>query len=532
MNRTASRRALGLAAVVLLAGCSDAGNIFAPALMSPETTATDRVASFSTSSSDPAFGTMSAVTYTEVWDGRGTDSEACSQVDGDLRPPTGWIHWVFSTKGSSTDAELTLSAGGSVSQYSPGPPLNAEVWHFYTPFYDLDTLEAEIVLFGGDAGPGGGLVISDFCPGQLERLEVKKTAHTTFTREYDWSIHKSVATENGHKLEGHPKIWLYTNGSGDETATWTVDVKYKGYQDRDWNVSGHITIRNTGAVDAVITSVDDVLAGTPINVSCGVTFPYTLPTGETLTCSYSEDGYVVGKNVVTVTTERDTYGPAEADIVWGAPTTEINKTVNISDRSDLFGEVALGTATAPNNARFTYTKDFAWADFGADKCGSYSYDNRATIVETGASDDATLKVNVQCFLDETAYAKGDEAECFVPTFSNWGWTNKVGPGTHSWDLWAGAAGCDTGKGTLVGSVTVKYDGWGIVTVHFDVDPAYGLLESHVYAGTTKFPKVQQGRRLVDTVAPGQYTNTGPFDGRDIWVIAHAVVGFPDPDFGP
>jgi hypothetical protein len=40
----------------------------------------------------------------------------------------------------------------------------------------------------------------------------------------------------------------------------------------------------------VITAVDDVLAGDPIDVDCGVTFPYMLPVGETLICTYSEDG--------------------------------------------------------------------------------------------------------------------------------------------------------------------------------------------------------------------------------------------------
>jgi hypothetical protein len=59
--------------------------------------------------------------------------------------------------------------------------------------------------------------------------------------------------------------------------------------------------------------------------------------------------------VVTVTTERDTY-TAEAAIIWGAPDLEINKTVNIKDISDLFGEVDLGTVTAPNGARSSTTR--------------------------------------------------------------------------------------------------------------------------------------------------------------------------------
>jgi hypothetical protein len=45
--------------------------------------------------------------------------------------------------------------------------------------------------------------------------------------------------------------------------------------------------------------------------------------------------------------------------------------------------------------------------------------------------------------------------------------------------------------------------------------------------------VQVGRKLVPTVAPGQYYNAGPFPaGTQVYVIAHAVVGMPDPNFGP
>jgi hypothetical protein len=94
-------------------------------------------------------------TYTENWDGRGTDSERCELAGQEGRPESGWIHWVFSTKGESTDAKLTLGGTGS-GTYSPGEPLNAEVWHFYTPFFELEGLTATIELFGGDPARAAG----------------------------------------------------------------------------------------------------------------------------------------------------------------------------------------------------------------------------------------------------------------------------------------------------------------------------------------------------------------------------------------
>ena len=146
--------------------------------------------------------------------------------------------------------------------------------------------------------------------------------------------------------------------------------------------------------------------------------------------------------------------------------------------------------------------------------------------------DATLKVNVQSFIYETAYTKGDPATCFIPTFRNWGWTNPIGPGTYEMDLWAAAGQCDTSKGTLVGSVTVVYGADGYVNVTYNVDSPYILKETHVHAGYDMFPQQQRGRRTVNTVAPGQYYNADPFDGSQVYVIAHAVVGMPDPNFGP
>jgi len=361
-----------------------------------------------------------------------------------------------------------------------------------------------------------------------EELDVSKTADTSYTREHFWDIDKSVETENGAFVNGTPKVWLYIDGSGDETATWTVDVTYEGFEDSDFNVSGEITIENTGDLDAVITYVDDVLAGEAIDVDCDVTFPYTLPVDETLTCTYDEDvdSKVEGKNEVTITTERDDYS-AEAPIVWGDPTTEINETVTVEDISDLFGEVELGTVTAPNDDTFTYDEDFAYADF--EKCGSFAYDNTATIVETDQSASATLKVNVQCF--ESAWAKGgvdvDEVLPFCDAgFNNWGWTNQIEPGDYTMDLWAGAGQCDTDKGTLVGTVTVVYDDDGNVTADFVLDEGE-VGSTAFYAGYDEFPTLRNGRR---TTAPGQYANASPFDGSAIWTIAHANV--PDPNFGP
>jgi hypothetical protein len=474
------------------------------------------------------------------WTGQGSGSLRCDKLGEGPRTTDGWIHWVVTSATDVTAAELVLGGSGS-GEYGIYERHGGTI-HFFTPYFDVATLTAT-VYYNGSLGNNSQFVISDYCPAggeaeEREVLTVTKSAVTSYTRTHYWSIDKYVDTENGYEHEGYPKIWLFVNGSGDETATWTVDVTYEGYEDSDFNVSGTITIENTGNAAANITSVQDLLAGTPIDVDWGgVEFPYTLEVGQNLTGTYSVDveSKIEDYNVVTVTTERFDY-VGYAEVVWGDPTTEVNKTVTVVDTSDLLGEVTLGTVTAPDNAQFTYTEDFAWEDYGAEGCGEYTYDNTAEVIGDNEvvldSADATLKVNVQCYIYETAYAKGSSAICFIPTFANWGWTNPITPGTYEMDLWAAAGQCDTSKGIKVGTVTVVYNGGGYVTVNYNVAFPYSLEETHVYAGTTKFPQVKQGKKTVSTVAPGQYYNASPFGGGTVYVIAHAIVGIPDPNFGP
>jgi hypothetical protein len=150
----------------------------------------------------------------------------------------------------------------------------------------------------------------------------------------------------------------------------------------------------------------------------------------------------------------------------------------------------------------------------------------------------TNKVNC-----ETAYAKleGDyevDATCFLNDgFDRWGWTNKITVnGEYILPLYAGAAQCDISKGTLVGEVKVNYAADGTVTVQYLItDPAYYMSEAHVYIGCNDYPKVKQGKKMVETVAPGQYTyNASGLDhvtdltvtftelSDGFYIIAHAV----------
>jgi hypothetical protein len=470
--------------------------------------------------------------------------------------------WHFVVKGRDSFVSLVATFEGDIKVDGElGPQAGGEKHMYVLAPGGLDLIAVSAVT-----DPAGAVfVLSHICPPGQEPpediLSVSKTADTSFTRTHKWSIDKKVETENEFEHNDLPKIWLYTDGSGDESATWTVDVTYDGYDDSAFVIYGDITISNPAGNKGTVTInsvVDDLgLAEyNDITLVCKdadntVIDPVGYPLGleETITCTYSvsfgntkpaDDG----TNTVTVAW-TDSLGEPQIPVVetdgweFGDPTTEINKTVNVEDISNLFGTVDLGSVTAPNGDSFDYDKPFAWADYGAAGCDDYQYDNTATIVETGASASATLLVNVQCFVYETAYAKGDgttsdpqadETRCFIQDgFSQWGWTNKIPSGdeTYTWELWAAAGQCDTGKGTLVGTVTVTRTN-GTVNVVFNVADGYDLQNTHVYVGTNEYPVVR-GKK---TVAPGQYTNPGGFNGSAVWVIAHAVVGIPDPNFGP
>lgn len=381
-------------------------------------------------------------------------------------------------------------------------------------------------------------------PDLSSTLDVTKTVETSYTRTHNWGgITKTVHTDKGFMEYGDSKVWLYTDGSGNENAYWTGTVDYEGYTDSDFTVSGEITILNSGQNSVTINSISDLLGDEKISIQAtGVNLPYTLPAGQTLTCEYSYSSPTVkpeGSNLVTVTTADDKQFSCSVPIIWNDPTTEVNKDIIVHDIStNSFSNVVTETdypVSAPLDlmpqtlVAMQYQQFFAWTDFLP---GDYTIHNTASIVGTEKSAEETVRVNVQGYVYETAYAKGDNPTCFTPTFTNWGWTNKITtPGTYTMDLWAGAAQCATSKGTNVGTVTVVYSNDGYVTVTYNVAAPYTNEETHVYAGYDMFPKDSKGKL---TVAPGAYSNHSPFTdlSKPIYVITHAKVGIPDPAFGP
>lgn len=149
---------------------------------------------------------------------------------------------------------------------------------------------------------------------------------------------------------------------------------------------------------------------------------------------------------------------------------------------------------------------------------------------------------------ETAFAYGGSgATCFLDIdedgdgkndFNRWGWTNLIpGPGIYNFDIYAGAGQCDLSKGTLVGTLTVVYDG-STASISYTTSGPFWMEEVHLYVGTEILARDVNADF---TVAPGQYPLVDDFVGTKtsvmhqvtglaggaIYVVAHAVVCAPE-----
>jgi hypothetical protein len=203
-------------------------------------------------------------------------------------------------------------------------------------------------------------------------VRVTKTATTTFTRTYQWTIEKSVTPETLHMFRGD---------SG--TVQYTVAVAKTGFTDSNWAVSGGISIYNPAPFSATITGVTDDVSGVAAPVNCSVTFPYVLTAGGTLNCTYSTaltDGSARTNTATATTSGAVGSGSGTASVTFGAPTTEVNATINVSDTNG-------GSWQFSDSGSVTYTRTFT--------CDAAEgvHDNIATILETGQSDDASVTVN-------------------------------------------------------------------------------------------------------------------------------------------
>jgi hypothetical protein len=341
-------------------------------------------------------------------------------VAGNPSCPAGFIEFKIEPVASGDYTDGVLQVSITVNNTSAGETFDWEsnfgIDHVIVKggpnanLYSYNPEETEDDGLHAPAGPSGkwaGLSHISFCY-DIE-LEVEKTAETSFTRTYLWEIDKT-AVEVDKVDELVYEIFYEV----------TVSQASPAYEDSDWAVAGEISIHNPHpSLAATITDVSDVislLGETDIDavVDCGADFPINLAAGGDLTCEYSAD-LPDGQdrlNTATVTTSGSIGGDeATADVIFGDPTTELDKCVDVYDDAgtpgdtsdDVFlgtvcipGEAGAGEFEAPHTFEFSTTHEFDEAVCDTE----VEITNVATAIgqdtETEITADETVFFVVQC----------------------------------------------------------------------------------------------------------------------------------------
>lgn len=221
-------------------------------------------------------------------------------------------------------------------------------------------------------------------------LGVTKSARTEHDRTYTWSITKTASTDTVTLSPGQ----LVQVG-------YTVSVSAVP-ADSGWAANGTITVTNGAPIPATLNGVTDALPGGSASVECGVTFPYLLAAGSSLSCTWTSDLPDASARTNTATaTLRNT--PSGTTDFTGTATVDFSSaTIDHVDEcvslSDTFPGAGLGDTCFANGATQTFTYNRWIGPY--DVCGTYSVENEASFEtnDGGAtgSDDATIAVNVPC----------------------------------------------------------------------------------------------------------------------------------------
>ncbi len=263
-------------------------------------------------------------------------------------------------------------------------------------------------------------------------LQVAKTAQTSLTRTYDWTINKAGDQSS---------LTLATGESFDVNYTVTVNASYA---DSNWAAYGVISVFNPAPIAATVDGVADLVSpAIGAAPSCGVGFPLSLPAGATLNCTYavSLPDATARTNTATAGLQNFSYDSAgnptptgitpfsgTAGVDFGsAQVTHVNRCITITDSlQGELGALCYGDLALPKT--FTYTRTIG--PYAA--CGSYSVTNTASFNgDNGAAGSAewTVNVNVPC-------AGG----CTL-TQGYWKTHSQYGPAPY-YDTW-GQIGADT-----------------------------------------------------------------------------------------
>jgi hypothetical protein len=260
-------------------------------------------------------------------------------------------------------------------------------------------------------------------PTAAQPLTALKTANTSYTRDYGWDITKSADPTEHNGTAGDPGFTSDYDVSVDQTIT-----------EKDFAVSGDITVKNAPGNPSASFSVTDSVGGTPASVDCGGgQASGTVAANSTATCTYSVGPLASkpndGTNTATIT--NNTSGidgtTASAGYTFGDPTTTTgDTTVNVSDSV----QGVLGSPSSDDS--WQYPRDFACPTNASEYTdGKYSQDfpNTATLKGDHTYLSADAKVTVNCTLPPLNVSK--DATATYKHHIKWELTKSADPTTFN-----------------------------------------------------------------------------------------------------
>lgn len=264
------------------------------------------------------------------------------------------VTWSYSRTNSTSYVDWSSNIAPTAVVVKGSDAANVYYYQF-TPANELS--DTDLVTPTNASGKPAGLSHLEFC--FTYNSVVTKTAVTSYTRSYDWTVAKSADRTELTLMPGQSMPVNYTIQVGNS------------YVDSNWNVSGVITITNPWNKSATIVSVTDSLTD---NVTCPSS---VLPALGSVECTYSASvgSAASGTNTATVVTNytgTNRTASGSKDYVFGQPTTVVDGTATLNDiRSCPTGfTCTVSSGSAPSALVVTGPGTYSYTvDVRADVCG-------------------------------------------------------------------------------------------------------------------------------------------------------------------
>ena len=281
---------------------------------------------------------------------------------------------------------ITLSNGNGIAfDWSATRPVDAILVKAGIAGNNLYLYAPEATSGTGLTTPGGLANITQITVCHDVELEVSETVAPTFTRDFDWTLAKSV---------DQPAVTLSPGAQA--TVNYTVVATRDAGTDSGWAVAGDITVRNPHPLAAATgVAVTGAISGYgAVTVSCPAT---SLDPLASMTCTYASvalsDGTSRTASAVATTA---TYGIARDEhatpVSFTTPTTVRDQTVAITDT---FPAAGLSATPLSISGTFTYARTLLAASL---TCGANVVSNTATLA-TDDGETRTASANVAATVD-------------------------------------------------------------------------------------------------------------------------------------